>query len=218
MPPDAALPRRPRGRPLGFDPDAVLKAVQAVFWNRGYAATSLDDIAAASGLNRPSLYRTFGDKQALYLAALEKSRTDASTGLQTLLSRDEPLRPALGRMFATVARGYVQGDLGQRGCFLIGTAVTEAVMDPGIRQSLAAALADLDQIFVDRLERARAAGELTADADVVDLARLATATLNGMAVRARAGSDAETLMSFGRAYVALVCGPDNVGASSAVAD
>lgn len=205
---DTAAPKRTRGRPLGFDPDAVLKAVQAVFWNRGYAATSLDDIAAATGLNRPSLYRTFGDKQALYLAALEKSRADASTGLQTLLSRDEPLRPALGRMFAAVAGVYVQGDLGQRGCFLIGTAVTEAVMDPAIRQSLAAALADIDRTFAGRLERARATGELAADADVTDLARLATATLNGMAVRARAGSDAETLMSFGRAYVALVCGPE----------
>lgn len=204
---DGAVPKRGRGRPLGFEPDVVLDKVRAVFWSRGYAATSMDDLTAATGLNRPSLYRSFGDKQALYLAALDKARVDATGGLAGLLSRDESLRAALERMFAAVAGVYLEGDLGQRGCFLIGTAVTEAVMDPAIRSLLASALTDIDRRFEQRLERARAEGELAADADVPALAKLATATLNGMAVRARAGGDSDTLAAFGRAYVGLVCGP-----------
>ena len=60
-----------RGRPRAYDPDAALKAARDVFWVKGYAATSLDDIAEATGMNRPSLYAAFGDKEAIYLAALK---------------------------------------------------------------------------------------------------------------------------------------------------
>ena len=86
---------RPRGRPRSFDPDAVLDKARAVFWNLGYAATSLDDLAAATGLNRPSLYAAFGDKHALYLAALERSRAEATAALGAALSSEAPLRAVL---------------------------------------------------------------------------------------------------------------------------
>lgn len=198
--------RRGRGRPRGFDPEAALERARNVFWNTGFSATSLDDLAAATGLNRPSLYGAFGDKQALYLAALEKSRAESVAGLAAALAAEEPLRQTLERLFSTAAQIYLRGDAGQRGCFLIGTAVTEAVVDPKVRRVLNLALGELDLAFEQRLRRAQAAGELAADADVAALAKLATATLNGMAIRARAGGDAETLAQFGRGFVTLICG------------
>ena len=60
-----------RGRPRAYDPDAALRAARDIFWVKGYAATSLDDIVEATGMNRPSLYAAFGDKEAIYLAALK---------------------------------------------------------------------------------------------------------------------------------------------------
>ncbi|MDI6025964.1 TetR/AcrR family transcriptional regulator [Corticibacterium sp. UT-5YL-CI-8] len=198
--------KRSRGRPRGFDPDAILERARNVFWNTGYSATSLDELAAATGLNRPSLYGAFGDKQALYLAALEKSRAESVRGLIAALAPEETLRESLERLFAAAAQIYLRGDAGQRGCFLIGTAVTEAVADAEIRHVLSLALNELDTAFEERLRRAQEAGELDADADISALAKVATATLNGMAIRARAGADADELAQFGRGLVTLICG------------
>jgi AcrR family transcriptional regulator len=198
---------RRRGRPRGFDPETVLDRARDAFWNTGFAATSLDDLAAATGLNRPSLYGAFGDKQALYLAALQKSRAELNAALAAAMAPDEPLRAALGRVFSSAAAIYARGELGQRGCFLIGTAVTEAVADPQIRRALDQALAEIDAAFEARLRRAQAAGELPATRDAKGLAKLATATLNGMAVRARAGGDQPSLLAFGEALIGLICTP-----------
>lgn len=201
-----AAPKRGPGRPRSFDPVAALAHVQSEFWNRGYSATSLDDLAAATGLNRPSLYAAFGDKQALYMAALDKSRAEAGRALLEALAGDEPLRQCLERVFSHAAQMYMRGDLGQRGCFLVGTAVTEAVTDANIRHALGCALDNLDKAFEQRFRRASQAGELARDADIPALAKLATATLNGMAIRARAGGDAKTLAQLAKGFVALTCG------------
>jgi AcrR family transcriptional regulator len=202
--PDA--PPRRRGRPRGYDPAKALDLARDAFWQTGYAATSLDDLAAATGLNRPSLYGAFGDKQALYLAALEKSRAELGASLAAALAPDEPLRQALERVYSLTAGIYVRGEQAQRGCFLIGTAVTEAVSDLEIRRVLRLALDEIDTLFEARLRRAQAAGDLAADANVAGLAKLATATMNGMAVRARAGGDLAVLTVFGDALIEAICG------------
>jgi AcrR family transcriptional regulator len=198
--------RRKRGRPRGFDPEAVLDRARDAFWNTGYAATSLDDISAATGLNRPSLYGAFGDKQALYLAALQKTRGEINAALAAAMAPEEPLRAGLRRVYAGAAAIYSRGELGQRGCFLIGTAVTEAVADPQIRGALDQALTEIDAAFETRMRRAQDAGELAAGIDIKGLAKLATATMNGMAVRARAGADQASLAAFGDTLIALICG------------
>ena len=63
--------KRRRGRPRAYDPEVALNRAIGAFWNAGYSGTSLDDLAAATGMNRPSLYAAFGDKHALYVKALE---------------------------------------------------------------------------------------------------------------------------------------------------
>jgi AcrR family transcriptional regulator len=202
-----AAPKRPRGRPRQYDPDTALDRARNAFWDTGYAATSLDDLSAATGLNRPSLYGAFGDKQALYLASLRKSRAELTASLAAALAPEEPLRQALARVFDSASAIYVRGETAQRGCFLIGTAVTESVADPQIRQELAGALDEIDAVFAARLRRAQAAGDLSPRADAAALAQIATSTLNGMAVRARAGGQEDTLAGFGRTLIAMICGP-----------
>ena len=204
--PDAA-PKplgRPRGRPRSFDPDVVLEKAQAVFWNLGYAAASLDDIAAATGLNRPSLYAAFGDKHALYMAALISTRARAVASMRAVMGREVPLREALGDLFAGAISAYVSGDTAQRGCFIIGTAVTQAVDDPEARALLTAFVADEDEVFRERF--ARSANELAPGMTPAAAAVVATAALHTLAIRARTGEARGELARVAAAAVSAICG------------
>jgi AcrR family transcriptional regulator len=196
---------RPRGRPRSFDPDAVLDKARAVFWNLGYAATSLDDLAAATGLNRPSLYAAFGDKHALYLAALERSRSEATAALGAALATEAPLRVVLTAILDRTVEIYRRGEEGQRGCFLIGTAVTQAVDDPEARDMLGRYIAETDGLFRARFERDAAA--LAPGVTPAGAGAMASGTFHTLAVRARTGAGEADLRAVGHAAVDMICGP-----------
>jgi AcrR family transcriptional regulator len=195
---------RPRGRPRSFDPDEVLDTARAVFWNLGYAATSLDDLAAATGLNRPSLYAAFGDKHALYMAALERSATEGATALREALRTVAPLKALLHAIFDRSAEIYRSGDTGQRGCFVVGTAVTQAVDDPEARARAARFVAETDALFTARFEKDR--DQLAKGLTPAAAGAMASGTLHTLAVRARTGAGEAELKAVGRAAADLICG------------
>jgi AcrR family transcriptional regulator len=195
-----------RGRPRAYDPDAALAKATAVFWDAGYAATSLDELSAATGMNRPSLYGAFGDKQALYRTVLEGYRAGARSAMKQALARDLPLHEGLHRVYRTALAMYLPPGKPPRGCFMIGTAVTEAVQDDAVRESLADGLHEIDGAFEARLRLARDQGELPRDADPAALARLASAILYFLAVRSRAGEPRAVLEATAEAGIALICG------------
>jgi AcrR family transcriptional regulator len=200
-----AEPRR-RGRPRAYDPQAALLRATDAFWRTGYAGTSLDEIAAATGMNRPSLYAAFGDKRALYLEALEHYWQLSFADMREALAEDLGLDEALMRVYDGALSIYFSGDGRPRGCFVIGTAVTEAVEDSEIRQSLAAGFQTFDADFEARLRTAREKGELKDDADPAALAVLATATMHTIAIRARAGAPRAELRELARKAVKVICG------------
>lgn len=179
----------------------------AVFWDAGFAGTSLDDISAGTGMNRPSLYGAFGDKQALYRHTLERYRAIARAGLQETLCPDRPLREALRAVYDLALSLYYSGERGARGCFLIGTALTEAVLDADVRVTLAAGLHEIDDAFESRIRLARQQGELPADADPAVLARFASAVLHTLAIRSRAGEKRAELEATLEPALDLICGP-----------
>src|ERR1700733_3340777 len=152
-----AEPRR-RGRPRAYDPQAALRQVTDTFWKTGYSATSLDEISAATGMNRPSLYAAFGDKHALYLEALARYWQISLAATREALADDRPLDEALMRAYEAALSIYFSGDGDPRGCFVMGTAVTEAVVDPDIRESLAVGLRTIDADFEARFRLAREKG------------------------------------------------------------
>jgi AcrR family transcriptional regulator len=197
--------RRPRGRPRSFDADAVLEKARGVFWNLGYDAASLDDIAAATGLNRPSLYAAFGDKHALYMAALGRTREGAVAAMRMMMEREGRLRDVLADLFGAAIGSYVVGDVGQRGCFIVGTAVTQAVDDPDARAMLTGFIADEDAAFRDRF--ARSANELAPGVTPEGGAMIATAALHTLAIRARTGEGRDALARVADAAVSAICGP-----------
>jgi AcrR family transcriptional regulator len=196
-----------RGRPRAYDPDAALARAVDAFWDAGFAATSLDDLTAATGMNRPSLYGAFGDKQALYRKALELYQAHTREALAKALGGGDPLRTALRNVYDTAISIYLSGDNGARGCFIIGTAVAQAVTDADTRVALADTLHEIDDALASRIARAHRSGELSADADPAKLAKLACAALYSLAIHARAGEGRSALEAIADAAVDVICGP-----------
>ena len=154
-------------------------------------------------MNRPSLYAAFGDKQAIYLKAIERYR--AGPALRDALVGGT-LREALSRAYRAALAVYLAGDRGQRGCFVIGTAATEAVTSPMVRAEVATVLREVDEAYEDRIRQAQTAGELAEDADPASLATIASAVLHSLAVRARAGEKRRALETLADKGVELICG------------
>lgn len=202
--PDGA-PKR-RGRPRAYDPDAALGQAIEAFWDAGFSGTSLDDLSAATGMNRPSLYAAFGDKQAIYLKALEHYWQLGDAAMREALAYDRPLDEALMRVYQKALSIYFSGKGRPRGCFAIGTATTEAVADPQIRASLAQGLRRLEDAFAARIRAAQESGELRRDHDPATLATLASATLHTIAIRARAGTRRSELVELAQDAVGVICG------------
>src|SRR5271169_1312736 len=125
--PQAENPPRRRGRPRAFEPDAALARAMDVFWREGFAGTSLDELSAAMGLNRPSLYGAFGDKRALYLQAYRRYRDHVRETFAPLFAEPAPLRDKLRRILIAALDLYLSGESGPRGCF---TVLTAAVRKP----------------------------------------------------------------------------------------
>src|SRR6201994_4853884 len=127
----AAAPRR-RGRPRAYEPDVALAKALDLFRKDGFAATSLDDLSAATGMNRPSLYGAFGDKRELYIKSYQRYRDDARASLIDIFRDELPIRERLARIYAVALDIYLAGD-SPRGCFTVVTAASDAVTDPEIR-------------------------------------------------------------------------------------
>jgi AcrR family transcriptional regulator len=197
-------PRR-RGRPPSYDRAIALGAIRDAFWDRGFSATSLDDIAAAAGMNRPSLYGAFGDKREMYLAALRMFAVESGREFQKALAAST-LREALEALYVRAIQDYTSGKGGPRGCLVICTAVTEATGDPAIRSALAAILAELDSVVAVRIARAQAEGDRCTGGDAKVLARVATSVLHSVAVRARAGARRSELLTIARAAAEFIVG------------
>lgn len=196
---------KPRGRPRAYDPEVALEKAAAVFWKAGYAATSLDDLAAATGMNRPSLYAAFGDKRTLYLKTLEFYRDRNRVVVARALAGDPPLRVRLERVYTGALDIYYADEERPRGCYTIGTAATVAAVDDGVRAFLVESFANTDAFFFREIVAGQKRGEIAQAADASALAALATATLHTLAVRSRAGVPRAELEKIAAQAVGVIC-------------
>lgn len=178
-------PKR-RGRPRAYEPDVALGKALDLFRRQGFAATSLDDLSEATGMNRPSLYGAFGDKRELYIKSYQRYREDARASMVEIFRQEMPVRQRLERIFASALNIYLSGETGPRGCFTVVTAASEAVGDPEIRAMVIDGLTELDKAFANCFRRAKENGELPGSADPAALAQLASATVHTIAIRSRA--------------------------------
>jgi AcrR family transcriptional regulator len=182
---EPAVPKR-RGRPRGYQPEIALGKALDLFRKDGFAATSLDDLSAATGMNRPSLYGAFGDKRELYIKSYQRYRADARAVMIDIFKGELPIRQRLERIYAAALDIYLSGEAGPRGCFTVMTAASEAISDPDIRAMVLEGFSEFDKAFAACFRVAKEKGELPPSADPQVLAQLASATIHTIAIRARA--------------------------------
>ncbi|TGX53592.1 TetR/AcrR family transcriptional regulator [Sphingomonas gei] len=191
-----------RGRPRGFDKDEALVRATERFRTHGFSGTSLDELSEATGLARPSLAAAFGDKRALYIAAIDRLTARVERQLVRLGEAKLPLRELVERILMGGIALYLTGSDGPEGCLVINTAATQAAADPQVREKLAAFLAIED----DRIAR------LLADAGSPAPAaqgRLVASVLHSLSVRARGGAPRDELERVARDCVELIAGGGN---------
>src|ERR1041385_4893582 len=142
-------------RPREFDADSALESAMQVFWAKGYEATSLDDLCAATGLSRSSLYGAFGDKRDLLLRSLDRYSERGSARIAATLEKAATLREGLAAVLNEFIDQIVAGP-GRRGCFVGNCAAELARHDREAMARVRASLARNEGIFGAALTRAKA--------------------------------------------------------------
>ena len=196
-----------RGRPRAYDPDVALAKATEIFWTQGFAGASLDDLSAATGMNRPSLYGAFGDKQTLFKSALDRYMDSSRAAMTEAFRGGGSLREILTRVYHTALGFYLSDDMGGRGCFLASAGLGQALVDDEVRQTVADGLHELDRAVEGLMQRRQAKGELPSTTDPIALGRVASMMMNALSVRARAGETREQLEATIPVMVGLICGP-----------
>ena len=195
--------RRPRGRPRAYEQGSALDAALKIFWTRGYSGTSVDDLAAAMKMSKPSVYAAFGNKQAVYEAAVNHYIATIGSCYLQPLAAEATLRGALLGFYAAVI-DVVTGKHGPLGCVVACTLPAEAGASKEARDLLSGMFAQLDGAVVARLRTAQAAGELAAEADATLLGQIVTSGMFALSIRARSGATRRALMKLSRGFVYLV--------------
>jgi AcrR family transcriptional regulator len=194
-------------RPRSFDQDAVLRAARDQFWATGYAGTKVDDIAAATGLGKGSLYGAFGDKHALFLRVFDDYCTEATESTRRAL--DGPDSGAYQRLrdhvFAiAVATG---ADRELRGCLLAKSTAECAEHDEAVAARAQRVFRDLQARLTDCVAAAQRAGDLADDQTPDQLAGLLLAVLRGIEALGKGGAEPEALHSVAETALALLPKP-----------
>jgi len=187
-----AKPRKPRGRPRSFDRDAALAAAIEVFWTKGFEGTSISDLTEAMGINPPSLYAAFGDKERLFLEAIESY--ERSRGDDCPYTTEPTARASIERLLTYMAQ-EVTGPDHPRGCMMMMAEATSANASPKLRKALADKRVSAREHLRSRIKRGIEEGDVPRDADPTALADFFSTVMNGMAMMGRDGVSRRSLMA-----------------------
>ena len=192
-----------RGRPKKYNEDEALNSAMLLFWQKGLAATSLDDLSTAMNMNRPSIYNAFGNKDAIYRKSLARFRAQLELALQGTLDGSKGINAELEAFFYTAISVYCSNDP-SLGCLVVCTAPSEAISHPDVGSDLQDLTAMLDKALESRLISAKENDEVPKDLDTEFTAKLLQATLQTLALRARAGATATSLRKLAKYSVATL--------------
>lgn len=175
-----------------FDRDEVLQRAMEVFWSRGYEAASIQDLVEHMGINRQSLYDTFGDKHALYLQALDRYREVETRKLFELLEQRGSVRKALRQLFGeVVVRSLCDGE--RRGCFMVNATSELASRCKATAARTCSNMDAMENAFYRALVRGKKEGELKGVRDHRAVARFLYCNLQGLVLMAKATQDRKRL-------------------------
>lgn len=198
---EAAVATTAKGRPREFCVDAALAAALRVFWSKGYEGASLNDLTEAMGITRPSMYAAFGNKEALFRKALDLYEAEKLCYIGRSLEQ-----PTARQVARTMLMGSVENQTSKsepHGCLGVISSVACGAEAESIRQEVLERGKVARRALVERLVRAKAEGDLPADADVEGLTSCLYALIQGMAVQAGAGATREELVRMIDASMAM---------------
>lgn len=181
-------------RPKEFDEETALAAALEVFWEKGFEATSVQDLTERMGIQKASLYNTFGDKRALFVRALEAYSTDTVAWYRQVLDLDRPgtVREAFRRLFQELTRACAEDD-DCRGCMCVNSAVELARQDPAVGAMLDHHERSLEELFTQTIERGKQTGEIPTALDTIATARYLLNVIAGLGVALKGGASQEKL-------------------------
>ncbi|MGA8480131.1 MAG: TetR/AcrR family transcriptional regulator [Chthoniobacterales bacterium] len=174
------------GRPRAFDIEKALERALRVFWEKGYEGTSLSDLTEAMGINRPSLYAAFGNKEALFRKALDRYVERTIAFVRDAIN--ESTGRGVAKRLLRSAADMVTNPRNPRGCLTVRGALSSGEEADPIRLELALRRSEGEAVIRERLERAKGEGELPAGANPADLARYLATVYQGMSVQAAGGA------------------------------
>lgn len=192
-------------RPREFDPERVLDAAMLRFWERGYRATSIEDLVKATGVKPGSIYSAFpGGKHALFVKSLERySKLVVPQKLGELDAPDASVAEVRG-YFDGLVRDLLSPE-GRQGCLLVNTAIEKAAEDDEVAAVVRGHLARLERCMTRALETAVRRSEVRPGLDAAGAARLLVATAQGLMVVGKANPHEETLRAIvDNAFTGLV--------------
>ncbi|HYN53725.1 MAG TPA: TetR/AcrR family transcriptional regulator [Methylotenera sp.] len=200
-------PLKPRGRPLAFDQDAALDAALNVFWTRGYEGASMTELTEALGINKPSIYATFGNKEALFRKALARYLAGPAAFVTEVLN--EPTAKGMTEKFLIGTVEFLTNENNPRGCMIVQGALTCGAGAALIQQELVGYRKNYEDKLAERFERAKSSGELPENTNCSALAKYLATIHQGLSVQASSGASKDELM----AVVALILKkwPANIG-------
>jgi AcrR family transcriptional regulator len=175
------------GRPRGFDRDAALEAAMFLFWRKGFAATSMNDLCDAMGVRSPSLYAAFGSKEALYLEAVEHYVRTQGPPVWDKLAEGATARAGIENLLMAGTESLPKSRATPAGCMAVLAAVGDE-WPAAITRVVKKVRLEMLGMLRSRLETAVAKGELTASTDIDGLSRFYLSVFQGMAIQARDGA------------------------------
>jgi AcrR family transcriptional regulator len=182
----------PIGRPRAFDIDEALDRAMKVFWQKGYEGASLPDLTKAMGINRPSLYAAFGNKEALFRKAIDRYVAGPACHVKEALKEPTARRVVERLLYGSI--DLITDSRNPCGCFMVQSALACGDTSDVIRQELVKRRAASEAALRERFERAVSEGDLPPGSDPADLARYVATLMHGMAVQAAGGTARDELL------------------------
>ncbi len=179
-------------RPKNFNKDEILNKAMHLFWRKGYKATSVQDLVAYTGVNKQSLYDTFGGKHSLYLAALKSYRTKNDDSLGELFAGDIPVKNILEMMFDAVIAEAV-ADAHSKGCFMNNATVELSPHNEEIGKLCLDNMQSVEKKFYQLIKRGQTSGEIRKSLDAKSIAAFLFAAVNGLRAVSKITTDKRKL-------------------------
>ncbi|UFR00534.1 TetR/AcrR family transcriptional regulator [Streptomyces sp. Go40/10] len=181
------------GRPKQFDPDAAVERAMDVFWRKGYAGTTPQDLVDALGIGKGSLYNTFGSKHALFERALRRYRDSQAVALVEMLQEPGPVRDRLRRALEFLVDMDL-ADPDRRGCMAVNAAAELAGTDEVATELVQRMLARTEDAFRALIEEGQRSGDIAPDRDAAALGSLLLNTVVGLRLMARVAEGPDRLV------------------------